>query len=183
LTQTEITDNIPFVSGWTWNYVHSLVIGDCVTEIGNNICNSCTYLTAVTIPNTVTKLGTDTTYGSCFQGCQSLSSITIPDSVTLIGGRCFNGCNKLQDVVVPSGVTLMGNGCFSQITKEIRDYLRITILATTPPTLNTYDNTYYPFYQTNLDVIYVPDESVNAYKTANGWSRYADYIKPISEKP
>ncbi|MBP5449459.1 MAG: hypothetical protein J6Y01_05005, partial [Spirochaetales bacterium] len=30
--------------------------------------------------------------------------------------------------------------------------------------------------------IYVPADSVNAYKAAAGWSRYADNIKPITEK-
>lgn len=29
--------------------------------------------------------------------------------------------------------------------------------------------------------IYVPDESVEAYKSATNWSNYADYIKPLSE--
>jgi hypothetical protein len=29
--------------------------------------------------------------------------------------------------------------------------------------------------------IYVPDESVEAYKGATNWSAYADQIKPISE--
>ncbi len=29
--------------------------------------------------------------------------------------------------------------------------------------------------------IYVPDTSVSAYKTASGWSKWAAYIRPISE--
>jgi hypothetical protein len=32
-------------------------------------------------------------------------------------------------------------------------------------------------------VIYVPDGSVDAYKTANNWSEFADLIKPISAMP
>mgnify|MGYP000472681990 CR=1 FL=1 len=30
-------------------------------------------------------------------------------------------------------------------------------------------------------IIYVPDDSVEAYKTATNWSNYADRIRPISE--
>ena len=32
-----------------------------------------------------------------------------------------------------------------------------------------------------VDKIYVPNESVDTYKTATNWSTYADIIKPLSE--
>lgn len=48
------------------------------------------------------------------------------------------------------------------------------IKATTPPTIGELFYTGYP--ATN---IYVPDSSVDAYKSA--WSAYVDNIKPISE--
>ena len=31
--------------------------------------------------------------------------------------------------------------------------------------------------------IYVPDASVNAYKTATNWNAHADYIYPLSTRP
>ena len=49
---------------------------------------------------------------------------------------------------------------------------------TTPPTLggtSIFDNM-------NNNPIYVPDNSVTAYQTAQYWSEYASRIKPISEK-
>lgn len=50
--------------------------------------------------------------------------------------------------------------------------------STTPPTM---ENTN-AFTNINSDAkIYVPDESVNAYKTATNWSTYASYIYPLSE--
>lgn len=33
----------------------------------------------------------------------------------------------------------------------------------------------------DLLTFYVPDESVEAYKAAENWSKYADKIKPLSE--
>ena len=177
LTHLEITDNIPF-SGWTWNFVQNLEIGDCVTELGEYLCDSCTYLTAVTIPNTVTTLG-----ASSFYGCTSLTSITIPDSVTSIGDNCFRSSRNLLDITIPSGVTYIGKAAFGSIgTNSPYVPLIFTCLATTPPTLETYDSSYLPFYRSTVE-IYVPDAVVNDYKTANGWSTYADKIKPISEKP
>jgi hypothetical protein len=49
----------------------------------------------------------------------------------------------------------------------------ITCEATTPPTLGGSNN------HSTVTVVYVPEESVDAYKSANGWSYYADKIQPI----
>ena len=52
-------------------------------------------------------------------------------------------------------------------------------MNTTPPTLNS--NAY---NGTHSDLkIYVPDASVEAYKTATNWSQYSSRIKGISELP
>jgi hypothetical protein len=49
---------------------------------------------------------------------------------------------------------------------------------TTPPTLantNAFSNI------NSICKIYVPDESVEVYKSATNWVTYADYIYPMSE--
>ena len=85
----------------------------------------------------------------------------------------FNGCKSLVNApTIPSGVTRIGytfQGCTS--LKEL------TLLQTTPP---TYRNTLKGC--SSLETIYVPDESVDAYKTATGWSQFASNIKPLSKK-
>ena len=51
------------------------------------VASPCTTLTSVTIPNSVTSIG------SCaFSVCSSLTSITIPNSVTSIGSWAFYYC-------------------------------------------------------------------------------------------
>jgi hypothetical protein len=52
--------------------------------------------------------------------------------------------------------------------------------ATNPPIITTYtfDSTQ---ISTEEGAIYVPDESVETYKSATNWSIYADQIKPLSE--
>jgi hypothetical protein len=52
--------------------------------------------------------------------------------------------------------------------------ISVTINATTPPTLG--ENV---FWASSIQTIYVPAESVDAYKSADKWSSYADLIQPI----
>ena len=48
---------------------------------------SCSSLTSIIIPNSVTSIGE-----YAFYNCTGLTSITIPESVTSIGGGAFKGC-------------------------------------------------------------------------------------------
>lgn len=47
-----------------------------------------------------------------FANCTNFISVTIPDTVTTIGSRAFSGCIYL-DAVIPSTVTSIGEGAFS----------------------------------------------------------------------
>ena len=54
------------------------------------------------------------------------------------------------------------------------------VRATTPPSLGgSLINK--SWVRATIDKLYVPDTSVNAYKTATNWSQYANIIKPLSE--
>jgi hypothetical protein len=54
----------------------------------------------------------------------------------------------------------------------------MTVNAATPPTLG--NNV---FVDVNFTAIYVPSSSVNAYKSAPGWSSYSSKIEEIEEIP
>lgn len=143
----------------------SVTIPDGVTSIGAFLFFNCRSLTSIAIPSGVTTVDSES-----FGGCNSLTSVTIPDSVTSIGSYAFEWCYGLTSVTIGSGITSIGvfafGGC-SGLTS-------ITIEATTPPTLgaDVFDNT-------NDCPIYVPEESVNAYKNATNWSTYASRIQAI----
>lgn len=51
-----------------------------VTGIGEDACKDCTYITGVSIPDSVIQIG-----DSAFSGCSSLSEINLPESLTFIG--------------------------------------------------------------------------------------------------
>ena len=144
----------------------SVTIPDTVTSIGNGAILLCDKLTSVTIPDTVTSIGE-----SAFRLCSGLTSVTIGSGVTSIGTIAFNSCTSLTSITIPDSVTTIGERAFQNCS----GLTSITCNATTPPTLgqNVFFNAAdYP--------IYVPSQSVEAYKTAEGWSKYASTIKPIS---
>ena len=47
-----------------------------------------------------------------FSDCYSLTSVTIPSSVTSIGSETFKGCSALTSVTIPSSVTSIGSAAF-----------------------------------------------------------------------
>ena len=103
-----------------------------VTSIGEKVFYNCSSLTSITIPDSVTSIGTafsecssltSVTFGensklesigdSAFYNCSSLTSITIPDSVTSIGSYAFRGCSSLTSITIPDSVTTIGSSAFS----------------------------------------------------------------------
>ena len=120
-------------------------------------------LTEYTIHNSVTTIG-----GSAFSYCYDLTSVTIPDSVTTIGNYTFWYCSSLTSITIPDSVTEIGYCAFEDCSSLTSVYCK----PTTPPAGN------YQMFDGNASgrKIYVPMESVEAYKSAYGWSKYADAI-------
>ena len=108
---------------------------------------------------------------TAFNKNTKITSVTIGSGVTSICGYAFEGCRSLRSIDIPSGVTNIGTGTFQHCS----GLTSVTVEATTPPTLGNN-----AFYNTNNCPIYVPSGSVNAYKSASGWSSYASRIQPIT---
>ena len=166
LTSVTIGDGVTEIGGSAFSGCTSLTsvtIGDGVTEIGDYAFSGCSSLTSVTIGDGVTEIG-----NSAFYGCSSLISVTIPDSVTTIGWNAFYQCSSLTSVTIPDSVTTIGGGAFQNCSSLTSVYCK----ATTPPSLDS------GVFGNNGSgrKIYVPAESVQAYKSADGWRDYADAI-------
>ena len=141
----------------------SVTISNQVTEIGDGAFFDCISLTSATIPDRVTEIGT-----GAFAGCSSLASVAIGNSVTSIGEQAFIQCTSLTSITIPDGVTLIGNHAFYECSSLTSVYCK----PTTPPSGGN------EMFDDNASgrKIYVPTASVGMYKSASGWSSYADFI-------
>ncbi len=77
-----------------------------MTSIGYEAFSSCTDLTAVSIPNSVTIIG-----DHAFSGCSGLTGITIPNSVNSIGEWAFYD-SGLMSINIPNSVNSIGEEAF-----------------------------------------------------------------------
>lgn len=110
-----------------------------------------------------------------FDGCTNCYSITIPESVSKIGEGAFRSTGSINDILIYIGprdtVLTIEDSAFADCGAGT-----LECHATTPPILIGELFGGYTFGS-----ISVPKELVETYKTADGWSNYADIIGPIQE--
>ena len=104
-----------------------------------------------------------------------LKEIKFNNTLTTIFVNAFLNCVRLRKLDLPASLEHISAGGFQGLVFMETYIFRNTI----PPTLANASNciTVTP----NLTKIYVPDDSVSAYKTATNWATYESYIYPLSE--
>jgi hypothetical protein len=147
-------NNLRFVS---WLYYYGETNGSYLN------CGSLKAIGRIS-PSTVGTAGR--LYGNYdFSGCASLKRA----QVTQTSLNMFDYCTDLKEV------EFIGTGSLACNEMNVRFSMLMT--KTTPPKITAAS----PVWGTKP--IYVPDEAVDAYKTASGWSDAAAYIFPASEYP
>lgn len=147
----------------------SVIIPDGVSRIeGVTFYNN--NLTRVIIPNGVTLIKNESF------GVNNLISVVIPSTVTEIQNNAFAD-NNLTSVVIPSSVTTMGYKVFGN-NIELKS---VTFEGTTPPTIGTAPDGggFFANHHSELK-IYVPVDSIGAYKIHENLTEYAERILAIS---
>ena len=143
--------------------LESIVIPESVTSIGTYAFSSCERLTEVVIPSSITIVP-----NHLFYCCSNLETVEFKGQITEIGTCGFFSCASLKTLVLTGDVTSIGATAF----QDCSSLPSLTFTTTTPPTLvswNAFDKTEFP--------IYVPEASVEDYKTAEKWSTYAARIQ------
>ena len=160
--------NIPNITAWfesTFGYINA-----SPAIYSHNLCQNDVPMPDVVIPEGCTKVGQKTL---CYL---HLNSLSIPETVTSIGD--YNQyALQLPVFDIPSSVTKIGQYVIGgNNDSNVKNVPIVICRAVTPPTLGT--------VKANggaHQAIYVPDESVEAYKTATNWSAFADIILPLSQ--
>lgn len=151
-------------------------IGNGVTNIGKEAFYNCTGLAYVSLGNHVTTIGEN-----AFANCKALPSIVIPNSVTTIGIGAFSFCSGMDSVIIGAKVESIERMAFFGCS----NLSAIVCRATTPPALGemVFGGVPSPGYE-GLDpetcVLYVPAESIDAYRAADYWSAF-EYIVAIDD--
>jgi uncharacterized protein (TIGR02145 family) len=150
--------------------LRSVAIENGVTVIGIEAFSGCVGLTSVTIPGSVASIER-----GAFLGCVNLASATIEEGVKTIGEKTFAvrwSYSNLMSVTIPSSVTSIGDSAFF----ECANMGYITCLNPIPPDISEK-----PFDGLSPDAcLYVPKNSVDAYRAAIGWNRFK-CVKPIAD--
>ena len=184
--QVVIADGVTTIGDYAFSacyFLTSITIPNSVTSIGTDAFYACSSLTSITIPNSVTTIGkyafyecssltsitipnSVTTIGDrAFYDCSSLKSITIPNSVTTIGDYTFYDCSSLKSITIPNSVTTIGEGAF----KDCNKIKQIISEAAMPP--HCFNNVFVGI-NTKECKLFVPKNSVDAYKKADGWKEF-----------
>ncbi len=179
--------NIGLYGFYAYKVLTKCVVPTSVTKIGNQAFLDCSSLENVGSLESITSIG-----DQAFNRCSALTKDFVLPNVTTINRLAFSVSGVLS-VEMPN-VTTIGQDCFmnckSMTRLDIGDKVTsissslcsgcsvlksLVCRAATPPTIGNNiilnaPNAY----------IYVPDASVDAYKSATNWSTYADRIYPLS---
>lgn len=133
---------------------------NCILK--NGAISNCNNLKRLVIPEGNTNLG-------IVQGCKGMEYLEYPEGGTTVDSY---GSSNSGILVLPSTVTTIKDMAFARSA-----YSFIVLKAKTPPTLGSN-----PFYSGSWPTyIYVPDNSVEAYKVATNWNNLSNRIRPLSE--
>lgn len=154
--------------------LESILISTEVPQELHNFLFSAEQIRHITFPNHITSI-TSSSAMNAFR----LETVKLPDSLNHMENILRNA-HSLKTINVPASFATMANYSWSGSNANDREYI---FHSTTPMTLPRSALNYFfnslSFYMR----IYVPDSSVNAYKTATNWTTVANYIYPISQRP
>ena len=139
------------------------ILPDDIISIGESAFSYCTSLRSIVIPETVTNIN-----DGAFEYCYNLQNVTMGNNVTSIGATAFYCCESLRSITIPAHTVSIGRNAFCNCNNLKKIYCK----AITPPIGNEF------MFEENANdrKIYVPNGSLNKYKTAPNWSDYSVYI-------
>jgi len=144
--------------------ITKIIFGDNV-KIGKYSFFGCVLLKSIRIPDGATDIQEQS-----FASCYSISEFIMPNTITNIYSNSLQYNHSLTTLTIPENVTFIGTNVFNNCHGMSEYHFK----PTTPPTLPNTN----AFNGIPSDcIIYVPQGSLNAYKTATNWSSYSSRIQ------
>jgi hypothetical protein len=183
------------IAPYAFNYAQSLETMDLpntIVEIGPYAFRNAVNLKPFILPPKLTRISNYMLTGvkwseinihegitsvgyAAFYSCSNFVQITFPQSLEIIESYAFESCSSLTTIHLGQNIRLIQSGAFVRSSK----LSKVIIEAVVPPSLES------SCFDSNASnrLFYVPDASVDAYKSATNWAAYADAIRPMSELP
>ena len=113
LTEVSLPSGLVNIGGFAYcDNLESITIPDTVTEMGSGVFEACRNLKKVVLSNALTVVPS-----YAFENCENLESIYMPDSVTEIGEYAFYQCTALEKVAFSESLTTIGEMAFGECSK------------------------------------------------------------------
>ena len=116
----------------------------------------------------ITKIGL-----YAFAYCRSLKCVSLASGITSINDAAFSYCDSLTSFVIHEKIASIGAYTFAGCS----GLKRVILKPKTPPTIKAETFLNLP----TTCVFEVPSEAVEAYKSAEYWSAFANQIKAVEE--
>lgn len=140
-------------------------INDGITKIGDYAFWNHSYITKMTIPNSVQSVGRN-----AFDNCSALTTLVFPHNCTTFGTYAFNRCSKMGTITFQGNLATINTYTFAACTAltaiffngntVVPRLVNVNALSSIPSTCK----------------IVVPDTLYDSWIAATNWSNYASYI-------
>lgn len=189
--------------------LRSLSIPSTVRHIGSSAFRNCTNITTLSLPDDVSDIepnafcqlkslatmrypsaakevpyfcfhqaalreidlpeGVTTLLQDAFVDCDSLRHVSLPSTLMEIGRGVFFECDNIEEITIPANVTSIGEYCFMRCPRLKRVY-----------NFSTVPQRVVELFDEDADVqVFVPDETIEAYRSASYWKELD--ILPLSD--
>ena len=145
--------------------LRTVTLPNTLKYIKSNAFSECYALTSVTFAEGTEGL---TTIGSYAFRETAISSLNIPEGLTTLETNAFSNMKEVTEITLPSTLETIGGSLFMNDSR----LAKVTCKAVTPPACEAE----YEYSIPTTCELYVPRNSVEAYKTADEWNKFSKFL-------